>query len=230
MIDKAKALLEEIFNRYSSQGMDSVYFYGSIMRDDFNSSVSDIDSLAIVADTIPIELENKIRADLSEAMPEIKKFGFRLVYKSELSTGEVKGSLTTIISPKSLLLEIPNWQLIKGINFQREHFRSLLPTYTEALEDEVKIIRKRGWFKVESVPEIERMPLLKKLTQILYLKYKIAGNSGSFCYSDILDHFKGRPEEHVVAAIKETKQSGWASHLYKKHTGIFQEFLDKILS
>jgi len=222
MKEKAISLLKQIYESYSSNGIKAVYLYGSILRDDFNPKTGDIDSIAIVDDSTSMELEQKIRAELTAKMPEIKKFGLRLLYESELKGGEAKGFLASVISPKSLILDLPNWEHVAGKQFIQSDFVSTLPTYREAILSEVPELRRH-------VNEDDYEYLVKKLAQIVDLCQRERGKKGLFLYSNLEYFSRGFPiEEKVVEAILEIRKNNYNSEVIRKHKNSIQEFVNYI--
>ena len=114
--------LKEIYNEYTSQGMLAIYIQGSILTPDFNPESSDIDTIAIVDDEIDNRFEEEIQKRLALMHPEVKKFGFRLLYKSEFDTGVSKGALGSIGNPALLLLDFPTWYWVCGTKFTQKDF------------------------------------------------------------------------------------------------------------
>lgn len=222
MKEKARALLKEIYGRYLSSGENGIYFYGSILRDDFNPQTSDIDTVAIVGDEVPLEVEKQIQNELVKSLPEAKKFGFRLLYISELKGEKIKSFVASVISPKALLLDLPNWEYVVGKKFMLKDFPAR--NFDEPIVDELALIKRRKWDKVADIPEKEQEYFIKKLIQLLYLMDQAAHGPKPFSY-DILRNIK----EPIAAALLECKASKYDKTVFKKNVPEFQKFVDQII-
>jgi predicted nucleotidyltransferase len=223
MKEKARKLLQQIYTKYLSTGENGVYLYGSILRDDFDPETSDIDGIAIVDDNVPLELREKILSELTAAMPELKKIGFQLLYKSELNGGEPKGRIAKVISPKALLLEMPYWEHVAGKIFLPKDFP---PTnFSEAVADEMRIAVSRGWSDVKNVEEEKYEFFTKLLIYILYLQDEEVNGAKPFSY-DIIRKLQIPLSE----ALLETKAAQYNKTVFQKNIPIFQKFIDQLLS
>lgn len=223
MKEKARKLLQQIYTKYLSTGENGVYLYGSILRNDFNPETSDIDGIAIVDDNVPLELREQILAELTATMPELKRFGFQLLYKSELNGHEPKGRIAKVISPKALLLEMPYWEHVAGKTFSSNNFP---PTnFNEAIADEMKIAVSRGWDDVKNVEEEKYGFFTKLLIYILYLQDEEVNGAKPFSY-DIIRNLKTSLSE----ALLETKATQYNKTVFQRHMLIFQKFVDQLLS
>ena len=229
ILSQAEAALNEVFSDYRSQGLAAVYLWGSVLREDFNPESSDVDSIGIAQDQTPFELEQEIQSRLMEKIPSIKKFGFRIIYSSELAGGPIKGFLSSVQSPKSHLLDLPNWQLVAGRDFKQSDFATELPTFHEAMLDEIPELRRHQ--QNYEAGDVEDYPnFIKKIAQIVDLLQKERGASGRFSYSEILSRAAEGLEKQTAAALVEIKSAGYDAQVIKKHDKTLKEFINYIYS
>jgi predicted nucleotidyltransferase len=127
--EEAKEALKKVYEKYNSLGLEAIYLDGSILTRDFNPETSDVDSIGIVADSFPVDLEDIIKIFLAKEYPKINKFGFRLLYKSELNGGPIKAFFSSVIEPQILLSDLPYWELVVGIPFTQKDFKLPIATY-----------------------------------------------------------------------------------------------------
>lgn len=118
---KPEQALIEIFDEYKDQGVISLYLYGSILTKDYIEGESDIDSIGFATEDVSLVLENEIKNKLCEKTG-FNDFGFRILYKSELDTGIIKGNLASFIHPQLLLIDFPYWRHASGEIFSRSDF------------------------------------------------------------------------------------------------------------
>ncbi len=227
MKEKAESVLKEISSRYLEKGIEAVYLWGSILRDDFNSETSDIDSIGIANDPTPFELEDEIKQEIQKLMPEVNKFGFRLLYKSELSGEKIKSLLATYISPESHILDLPNWKHIAGKEFSQSDFLKTLPTYNQAIISEVPSLRVHVK-DIDNIAEKDYLQLTKKLAQIVDLIQKERGAKGAFSYSKMLERAQGQKEQNIANAIVEVKKSNYSPEIFREHLQTIKEFISYI--
>jgi predicted nucleotidyltransferase len=227
MTEKAESVLKEIFGRYSGKGIEAMYLWGSILREDFNPEISDIDSIGIANDATPLHLEDEIKQEIQKLMPEISKFGFRLLYKSELSGEKIKSLLATYISPQSHILDLPNWKHVAGKEFNQSDFLKTLPTYYQAIISEVPNLKVHVK-DIENIAEKDYLQLTKKLAQIVDLIQKERGAKGAFSYTKMLERAQGQKEQDIAGAIMETKKSNYNPEVFRKHLETFKEFITYI--
>lgn len=229
MKNKVILILQDIFNRYHSSGIDAIYLWGSITTKDFNSLTSDVDSVAIVKDSTNINLENEIKKLIAESYPEINKLGIRFLYKGELNGGKVKSFVASVINPQTLLLDLPNWELVAGKSFKPSDFSLAQPSYKEAINLALDKFIGFKWLKVSEIPEGQHLQLLKTLARIIDYQQKDRGNPpGVFSYSTILARASSK-EKEIAEAIFENKKNNWDYLVFAKYTLLFQEYVDQLL-
>jgi hypothetical protein len=216
--------LTEIFDEYKNQGLISLYLYGSILTEDYNEGESDIDSIGFASEDMPLALENEIKDKLCEKT-DFDKFGFRLLYKSELDTGIIKGNLANFIHPQLLLLDFPYWKPVAGQVFLRSDF-SLTDIDTAGavkirLDHLVKI--EDGSFK--TAPGNRHILFLKVLARIMFHLQSKRGCSGPFSYSSVFSH-SNEEEKPVAEAILTCKKSKWDELTFKENEAIYKNFIN----
>lgn len=216
--------LIEIFAEYKDQGLLSLYLYGSILTKDYNEGESDIDSIGFASEEMPLALENEIKNKLCEKS-DFDKFGFRLLYKSELDTGVIKGNLASFIHPQLLLLDFPHWKHVAGQIFSRSHF-SLVDIDTAGA---VKI-RLNHLIKIEdgsykTAPGDRHILFLKVLARIIFHLQRERGYSEPFSYSSVFSHSNAE-ERPVAEAILICKKNKWNELIFKENEAIYKNFIN----
>lgn len=218
--------LKEIYNDYLSQGMLAIYIWGSILTPDFNSESSDIDTIAIVEDGIKRQIEEKIQKRLALKHPEVKKLGFRLLYKSEFDTGVSKGALGSIGNPALLLLDLPTWHWICGKRFTQKDFDLPVPTFAEAICLRYQNTQER-WLDLTLVRPEQLQYLVKQILRIVHLIHldRKKLTYALFSYSFIKELSRGTPEADIVDTCLAIKASGWDYNLFMNHIETFNKFI-----
>lgn len=227
VVAKAEAALRDIFAQYGAQGVDSVYLWGSVLRPDFNPTTSDVDSIGIASDTLPYEVEKEIQDRLKAMHPEIKKFGFRLLYESELRGGPTKGFLASVQSPKFHVLDLPHWQHVDGVKFEQSDFLEKLPTFREAVVSEIPHLRARQ-NDYESGKTEAFQHYVKKIAQIIDLLQRERGVAGRFAYDTMVSQAEDGLERQVAEALMEIKKASYDPVVIKKYESILAEFAEQV--
>ncbi len=216
--------LIEIFDEYKDQGLISLYLYGLIITKDYIEGESDIDSIGFASEDMPLTLENEIKNKLCKKS-NFDKFGFRLLYKSELDTGVIKGNLASFIHPQLLLLDFPYWKHVAGRVLARLDF-SLADINTAGavkirLDHLVKI--EDGSFK--TAPGDKHILFLKVLARIIFHLQKERGYNEPFSYSSVFSH-SNEEEKPVTEAILDCKKNKWSELIFKENEAIYKNFIN----
>jgi hypothetical protein len=224
----AEQALAEIFDEYKNQGLISLYLYGSILTSDYIEGESDIDSIGFASEDMALSLENEIKNKLCEKT-DFDKFGFRLLYKSELDTGIIKGNLASFIHPQLLLLDLPHWKHVVGKDFSRSDF-SLADINTAGavkirLEHLVKI--EDGSYK--TAPGNSHVLFLKVLARIIFHLQGERGCKEPFSYSSVFSH-ANEEEKPVAQAILDCKKSKWSKSVFVENEAIYKNFINALNS
>ncbi len=231
MKERAQKALNELYQKYKDEGILSMYLWGSILTDDFNQSSSDIDSIAIVEDTFPLEKEQEMMDFVRNNNPDMKEFFVRILYMRELNSENPKAPLASVIDPRLLLLEMPNWYYVVGKNLTNQDFTLKPPSFAEAIKIHLAQIKEKGWDEVSLIPHDKHMYFIKTLCRIIDLLQKERGERSLFSYSKIarVAGVSGSDlEKETVVAILEVKRNNWDYQTFLTNEHIFQRFLDSL--
>lgn len=216
--------LIEIFDEYKDRGIISLYLYGSILTKDYIEGESDIDSIGFADENMALALENEIKNKLCEKSG-FDKFGFRLLYKSELDTGIIKGNLASFIHPQLLLLDFPHWKHVVGQTFSRPDFSladiDAVGAVKIRLDHLVKI--EDGSFKTS--PGNKHILFLKVLARIMFHLQKERGCNDPFSYSSVLS-YSNEEEKPVAEAILNCKKSKWSELVFEENLAIYKNYIN----
>lgn len=232
-LEQSKIALKDLYEKYKERGLISLYIWGSILTDDFNFDTSDIDTIAIVENKFPLELEVEMMDYVRNKYPELGDFYIRLLYLSELNGGEAKAPLAKVIYPNLLLLEMPNWLYVLGKNYTNQDFEVKPANYKEAIATHLSKIKNDGWDNVERIPEDMHAFFVKTLSRLIDIVQRSRGEKDTFSYGKI---FKAsttsgtQEEKEVTTAIMESRKNGWDYKVFLKNKEVFQKFIDFLFS
>ena len=232
--NEAKEALKKVYEKYNPLGLKAIYLDGSILTRDFNPETSDVDSIGIVEDSFPVELEDTIKLFLKKEYPQINEFGFRLLYRSELDGGPIKAFLASVIEPQILLSDLPDWELVIGTAFTQKDFKLPIASYKELQEIEIrKFIIKFNWTVVSKVGEGggKHLNLLKTIVRYIYYKQKERGLiNQSFSYLTVMESSLEGDEKEVMTIFMEIRKNKWDYAMFQKNSEVLQKFVDKLLT
>lgn len=165
----AEKVLSAAFEEFSSKGILSVYLWGSILRDDWDSKVSDVDALALLDDSAALDIQDELKACLQQQAPEIKDFGVQVLYKSELDGAKPRTFMASVMprSVNHMLLMFPDFEYVAGTHFVREDFSEEDMSIAEEVTGAIQSAKE----KLEKLDDPNRN-IRKDLTKnILWLAY-----------------------------------------------------------
>lgn len=227
MKEKSEAILKSVYQKYSSRGIVSIYLWGSILTKDFDEEKSDIDSIAFVEDSTPVELQKTISDELARS--DIPRLHINFIYLGEFDSGSIKGGLSGVIEPRLLLLDFPNWKYVAGKRFKVKDFGLKKPNYKQAIEMHLQNIKRRQWQEVSKVSPFERIYFIKEIARLIYaVQSNRASNKAPFSYIEILKR-ANKEEKPVVEAVNELRANN-SKISFDRFVPIFQEFLDSHLT
>lgn len=231
-IDFTKKALNELYEKYKNQGILAMYMWGSILTDDFNPETSDQDTIAIVDDQFPLELEKQMMDEIRAIYNELSQFYIRVLYVGELNGEFTKAPLATVIYPPLLLLEMPKWMHVAGENFSNQDFVIKPPTYIEAIQLHLLKLKNDKWMYVSGVTENIHMFFIKTLMRLVDIVQRSRHDTEDlFSYGKILREAKisGTPEEKaVVGAMFESRKNNWDYNIFLKNKKNYQDFIDLV--
>lgn len=222
---QAESTLKDVYEKYSRNGIVSIYLWGSILTKDFDDEKSDIDSIAIVSDDTPIELQKTITSELAQG--NVPRLHMNFVYMSEFNMGAIKGGLCAVIDPRLLLLDFPHWKRVAGKSFKARDFRLKKPSYKQAIDLHLQNINRRQWRDVSKVSPFERMYFIKEIARLIHvIQLKRLSENTPFSYIGILKR-ANKEEKPVVEAVIELRANN-SKISFDRFVPIFQEFIDNM--
>lgn len=230
VIDIAKSNLDLIYKKYKDEGITSIYLWGSITTEDFNPLTSDIDSIAIVNESFDVNLEFQIQSELQAVYDGTNRFGFRVLYVSELKTGlQEKSNLASYISPAFFIFDLPNWMHVAGKKYLQADFTDNIPKISDVIRFRVEEIINRKWQDASEIEVGKEQYYIKCLWRILHLQQLARGESGSFSYTFVAKHANGE-EKEIVDILNEIKELQYDREIYLKHVDLLNSFTASIIS
>ena len=121
-IAEASAILTRVYEDYKDKGIQSIYLWGSVTRDDWRSDVSDIDAIAIVNKSVNLDERPLINQRLKEEFTPDLKLGLQFFGIEELNGGEPYTLLSKFQPAGYLLMRFNDWTYVAGEKYQRPDF------------------------------------------------------------------------------------------------------------
>lgn len=131
-VAEASAILARVYEDYKDRGIQAIYLWGSVTRDDWRADVSDIDAIAIVNKSIDLDERPLINQRLKEEFTPDLKLGLQFFGIEELDGGEPYTLLSKFQPAGYLLLRFNDWIYVAGEHYTRADFAVQDFTPTEA--------------------------------------------------------------------------------------------------
>lgn len=191
--EEASNLLRSIYEAFKDDGMLAIYFWGSITREDFDPTISDVDSIAIIDKTMNLEKRKEIRTWLEAHFSRRMKFGLQFYGIEELNEETPYTLLATIQPPGYLLLRFNDWIHVAGKQFTRKDFKAQDMTPEEAMQHQLAQVARNIAIFQGSEPEDPRRngkssvyeDIIKGSLGGLYWHTVMRGNKQSLNYNTL---------------------------------------------
>lgn len=224
ILNNVKKTLNKIYKKYKEIGINSIYLWGSILSEDFDSNKSDVDSVAIVNNKMPLSYEDKIIKEIKDLQPKIKDFKIRLVYLDELNNNNKKGNLTKYVSPRQLLWNLKYWHLVCGKKYSESDFK--LDTNLNKIKMEKRIAIRNKFEEIKTSKTKDGQYFGKAVLRLIYYTEQ-SRNKFPFSLANLLKHTSPENKEIVKKLIK-IRNDGWNLSQLKKEFKDLDKILDKI--
>lgn len=230
--------LKKLYETQKNEGVLTVYIWGSILTDDFNPKISDVDTIAITEDGFPISKQTELKYLLSAFW---NKIGFNIVYLSELNGGPIKTGLTRYVAPCFLLLDSPDWKFVAGKEFIRNDFSIPDINFSEATRALQNYSHERFYKKMQKGDDGEFKYFLKGLARLCYFMQCVELERFPFSYSAVLknaeravnriDHVIPEPTSiaatyPIIRAINDIRSHNWDKKIFQSDLSLFLNFLE----
>lgn len=209
LIQFSKQKLTDLYEKHKQNGILSLYIWGSITRSDFDPNTSDIDIVSIVSDDFPQELNEQLRAELTQSSPE-REWGFQIIYLDELNGGPIRSRLAKAMSPQSILPSFGTWIFVCGKSFQRKDFAVKDATIPERMKLNIEEIRRR----LANIPSDDafrkirdRKGVVKTALLLVYNRQLNRGESFELDYNELQNHADEK-ENAILPKLLEIKHQG----------------------
>lgn len=225
--EKAVEVLNKIYNNHKENGLEAVYLWGSVVTGGFNEENSDIDSIGIVSSDATVT-ESDFEEDLKNS--GFKEFHLRLISEDDLKSGEInkENIITTVIFPRVLLFDLPNWELVVGKDLKIEDFTDNPPTIKEVINHKLDKVFRDKWEDFNNVqPELFQYHL-KGLLRFIHYRQIDRGSDSNFSMQKIeenADEF----EKEIIEIFKESKSNNYDKELSSKYSEKIDSFIVKII-
>ncbi|MEI6835442.1 MAG: hypothetical protein WCK59_01295 [Candidatus Falkowbacteria bacterium] len=222
IITEATNILADIFKKYHDRGIEAIYLWGSVLSSkDFNQISSDIDSIAIVKDSLDFAVEKELN-DYIKIQNKGIDLKIRFLYISELNGGPSKGFTTKYINYKILLFDLKFWHHVVGQKYSEKDFSLKKITNNEVAILKLKEISKLH-LPARTYPYTDYKYFLKALARFCYF---IQGASCTFSYNDTLNS-ADKECQFIMKKIIKIKENDWDLKMFTKELPIFINFLNK---
>jgi len=226
--EKIVDTLKIVYDKYHSLGIEAIYLWGSVVSDEYNPALSDVDVVAILKDDHSVDKES-IRRELKTIAPEINMFGFNCVIIKELKDGvSINNRLTYVIHPRMLLADMKYWELVEGRNFTVTDFTDVPPTADELIVLQLMKIKRDNWVNSSNVEDNFIVYYLKGLTRLVYYKQWARNVVQPFTYKGV-SKYANSSEKEIIKIFNQVKESDYDRVEFLKYENIMDDFVSKLI-
>jgi len=221
-----ESVLKKIYSKYKRRGLLSIYLWGTVLTNDFNPKLSDIDSIAIVSNNSKEEDCKVINEYLKQSSP-YKDFKLNYLYLNELNGGKIKSKLAGVIHPSLLLLDFKNWKYIIGKRYSRKNFKLKEIDFDEAVRLNL-IAVKKNHLPLLKTGDFKGIPyFIKNLIKVCYYLNQRDCGEHEFKYNELLDK-SPKKRKKIVKILLKIRKSNWDESLIKKNLPILINFINSL--
>ena len=224
ILKDVKKTLNKIYKKYKEIGINSIYLWGSIISEDFDPNKSDVDSVAIVNNEMPLSYEDKIIKEIKDLQPKIKDFKIRFVYLEELNDNIQRGNLTKYVSPRQLLWNLKYWHLVCGKKQLASDFK--VDTNLNKITKEKRVEIKNKFEEIRTGKAKDGQYFGKAVLRLIYYTEQ-SRNQFPYSQTNLLKHTSPENKEIVKKLIK-IKNDKWNLSQLKKEFKDLDKILEKI--
>ena len=215
IISEASELLREVYDKYKNEGMNSIYLWGSITRDDFDPQISDVDSLAIIDTKMDLAVRLQILQWLKNEFSRPMKFGLQFYGIEELNGAKTYTLLADLQPPGYLLLRFNDWIYVAGTKYRRDSFKVVNMTPLQAKNHQLAQVKSALSVMAGDVPldsrrakeESMHEDVVKGAIGALYWQSVMDGNRAGLNYDQLESVVKDEYKE-LAHALLEIRASG----------------------
>lgn len=187
-------------HEHSNCSIEAVYLWGSLLRNDFDPSSSDIDAIAITAQNTSENVQHETRLFLAKQIPGFTNFKINTIHISELNGGTIRSPLTQVLPPQLLLFEFNEWLHIAGKKFQRSNFKLPQLSLQQAIGLEFEQIDQRFILEIEHKNYASIDFMRKCVSAICHFSQELTYGEHRFSY-DSLNKYKDTSTGELVDII-----------------------------
>lgn len=206
--------------------VEAVYFWGSIVRPDFDPERSDIDSV-VLGESLDLEETCRwLSSAIPEGEPKLWQFKARPLYLEDLNGGRPRSELAQLIHPKILLADFKNWQLVLGRKFALEDFRLAPAALDEILALRLSALRRRLSVHRDDSEREPAKYVLKEVSFICHTLHQLRVGPHPFSYQALITHADSETRE-AVEVLSSLQEIEWEEEACRRALGVAEPFLER---
>ena len=228
IIKRVRCFLKANHAELSSRDACAAYLWGSIVRTDFDYSISDIDCVVIYEHSVPEEftlnLTGKARRD--EELASLKLRGLLL---SDLNGSPPQSELAKILDPRLLVTDFPSWIWVYGNRLSQFSFLLKPCSLREVYEIRLRSLecRVRRSFSVPA-SEAPRY-VLKEAAYLSHVIHQLSQGDHALCYSELPARSNPVTAE-IVHAVVDLRSRCWPEEDCERAMPLVIRFLERLNS
>ena len=180
----------------------SIYLWGSILTDEFDTESSDIDAIGIVGDDVPISEKDLLNKTLQTKLARLK---INFLYLSELNGGETRESMARFIPIECILYDMPFWLHVAGRKLQKEDFVTGQVSLDKVILSSLEQIRNRF---LPVVKPKDQVYFAKAIAKLCYFIHQKIDPAKPFRYHDLIEDATNDTRDACLSIVR-MKDASW---------------------
>jgi len=217
-------VLRESLAGLKRNSVEAIYLWGSIVRTDFISGQSDIDSIVLGEEPGIDQVSHWLTLAVAGSNLALSRFKARPLYLEDLNGGSPRSELAQRIHPKILLADFTHWQLILGRRFAPENFRLSPGSLDEILALRLAALRRRLSAYREDPKREPARYILKEISFICHVLHQLRVGPHSFSYRSLLAHADGQTRK-TVEVLSSLHVDGWEEEACNRALWLAEDIL-----
>jgi len=233
-VDSRERVIEIVRRFFSSEWKElslhdirAIYLWGSIVRPDFDPSISDVDCVAMCGPVPPVRLIMILRDEARSEHKELARLNVRHLLMADFNGCPPQSDLAKILDPRLLLADFPSWIWVCGERLSLSNFalRPCSPSETYRLQLEALRMRMH---RCLSVPRTEApRHVLKAAGYLIHTIHKVRDGEHPFSYEDL--ESRSDPVTAQLAQIVVTLRSrDWPDDECEQAISLIVDLLNQI--
>lgn len=225
IIKQVECFLRAKHAELSLRNARAAYLWGSIVRADFDDSISDIDCVVIYEHSVPEEFTSSLASEARQHK-ELASLKLRGLLLSDLNGSPPQSELAQILDPRLLVTDFPSWIRVYG---NRLSFLLKPCSLREVYEIRRKVLECRVRRSLSVPPAEKPLYVLKEAAYLSHVIHQLSQGEHPFCYWELPARSNELTAE-IVRAVVGLRSRCWPEEDCARAMPLVIRFLERLNS